>query len=364
MSKIDKLVEEDPYKYPQEEKQEIFLEAMQEAFNFHHDNCKFFRELCEQQGKSSEISDINDLPYMHVDVFKEVHPISVSDENIVKKVESSATTTGIPSKMRLDDKTVKRQRKALSKIMASYIGSERRPFLIIDSKSTLKSKDMTRSSRSTGILGMLQFANGYEFLLEENLELDEKVIEESLESLEEPPVIFGFTFMIYKFIEKIRENSDLKEEISDIDDATIVHTGGWKKLQDRAIEKKEFNKQVAEIFGTKPEKVIDMYGMTEQLGAVYPDCSEGYKHVPVYSDIVIRDENTLEPRGMGETGFIQLLSPIPKSYPGISLLSDDLGEIVGEDDCPCGRKGKYFVFKERSPDTEIKGCGDTLEHNE
>ena len=62
-----------------------------------------------------------------------------------------------------------------------------------------------------------------------------------------------------------------------------------------------------------------------------------------------------------KSGFIQILSPIPNSYPGISILTDDIGEIIGEDDCTCGRKGKYFVFTKRSEKADPKGCGDTLE---
>ena len=60
-------------------------------------------------------------------------------------------------------------------------------------------------------------------------------------------------------------------------------------------------------------------------------------------------------------GFIQIISPIPHSYPGISILTDDIGEIIGQDDCTCGRLGKRFVFSSRSEVADPKGCGDTLE---
>jgi hypothetical protein len=101
--------------------------------------------------------------------------------------------------------------------------------------------------------------------------------------------------------------------------------------------------------------------MTEQLGTIYPDCDAGYKHVPIYSEIMIRNTDTLEIEDVGKSGFIQLLSPIPHSYPGISLLSDDIGKIIGIDNCPCGRKGKYFQFEKRAEQADIKGCGDTID---
>jgi len=34
---------------------------------------------------------------------------------------------------------------------------------------------------------------------------------------------------------------------------------------------------------------------------------------------------------------------------------------MGEDDCPCGRKGKYFVIHGRLKNAEVRGCSDTFE---
>ena len=43
------------------------------------------------------------------------------------------------------------------------------------------------------------------------------------------------------------------------------------------------------------------------------------------------------------------------------MLSDDIGKILGVDDCACGRKGKYFRFEKRTEKADIKGCGDTID---
>ena len=42
-----------------------------------------------------------------------------------------------------------------------------------------------------------------------------------------------------------------------------------------------------------------------------------------------------------------------------NLLTEDEGCILGEDDCPCGRKGKYFKINGRLKNAEIRGCSDT-----
>jgi len=64
----------------------------------------------------------------------------------------------------------------------------------------------------------------------------------------------------------------------------------------------------------------------------------------------------------GERGLIELVSLLPVSYPGHALLTEDEGVILGEDDCPCGRRGVYFSVLGRLKDAEIRGCSDTYEN--
>lgn len=63
---------------------------------------------------------------------------------------------------------------------------------------------------------------------------------------------------------------------------------------------------------------------------------------------------------MGETGIIEVLSVLPTSYPGQAVLTEDQGLLAGVDDCPCGRKGRYFRFISRIEQAELRGCGDTF----
>ena len=193
------------------------------------------------------------------------------------------------------------------------------------------------------------------------LDNDLKLDEEQFQGLNEKSVcVFGFTWLLYKTISENKDNIKIKNIFKTIENIIIIHMGGWKKLQDLQISKEQFNQMASDFFNCKKENIIDVYGMTEQLGTIYPDCDAGYKHVPTYSEVMIRNTDTLEIEEIGKSGFIQLLSPIPHSYPGISLLSDDIGKIMGVDNCSCGRKGKYFQFEKRAEQADIKGCGDTI----
>jgi phenylacetate-coenzyme A ligase PaaK-like adenylate-forming protein len=363
MTNIDRLLGMKPFIMPAKEKQDAFLLAMREAMQHHCNNCKEYENFCKKKGFNPKARfSLEDIPYLHVDTFKTVKLTSVPENEIVKSVQSSSTTGKVPSTVLLDRVTIERQRKVLGAIMASFIGHERKMFIVLDSPATIQARDGKISSRASGIRGMLPFSKKVFYALDNGLKPDKAALEKAVEAIgmDDDVCFFGFTFLIYQFIKEAEKDDELRKILGRLKNPIVVHTGGWKKLRDLQIEKPEFNKTVAKIFNTRPSRVIDMYGMTEQLGTVYPDCEYGYKHVPAYSEIIIRDTSTFEPVKNGEKGFIQLLSPLPNSYPGISLITDDMGVVVTDDGCKCGRHGKAFLFAERAKKSEIKGCGDTL----
>ena len=88
------------------------------------------------------------------------------------------------------------------------------------------------------------------------------------------------------------------------------------------------------------------------------ECEKGHLHCSNFSDIFIRDELFGEPVHH-KKGVVHLLSPLATSYPGHNIITEDIGEIIGEDDCDCGRLGKYFNIYGRLEKSEIRGCSDT-----
>jgi len=101
--------------------------------------------------------------------------------------------------------------------------------------------------------------------------------------------------------------------------------------------------------------------MVEQGSAIYMECEFGHMHASSYSDIIIRRSGDFSLADTGEEGIIQAVSISPLSYPGHSVLTEDIGVALGEDDCPCGRKGKYFEIIGRLEMSEARGCSDTYE---
>ena len=126
--------------------------------------------------------------------------------------------------------------------------------------------------------------------------------------------------------------------------AVLVHGGGWKKLQSNNISKDQFKTKVEEYLGIK--KIINYYGMIEQTGSIFMECENGWLHSNPLCNIIARDPKTLKKSKPREIGIAQVISSIPTSYPGNSLLTDDLIYIEGVDNCSCGRKGLIWIFLE------------------
>ena len=105
------------------------------------------------------------------------------------------------------------------------------------------------------------------------------------------------------------------------------------------------------------KNIHNYYGMVEQTGSIFTECKKGYFHTTIFSDIFIRDKN-FKVQEFSKKGLIQLISLIPTSYPGHNVLTEDIGEIKGEDSCDCGMNGKYFLVHGRTKEAEIRGCSD------
>ncbi len=353
-----------PFVHKQKEKERLFLEQIRQAARWHFKKNPVFRSICEGQDFDAygEFA-LESLPYLPVSLFKKFDLISV-DKKQIRRILYSSSTSGNPSKIMIDEITSRLQVKVLANILSDFLGVTRKVLVVIDTKDAIAVRGGELSSRGTAIRGMFSCAKRVEFILNGNLDIDFNKLSKIVKSLAkgDEVLMFGFTWLIYSIFVKEQNNKNLKKILGGfaVNNTFLLHIGGWKKLQELAIDKEDFNRLAAQLTGIPKVRVIDFYGMTEQLGVVYPDCQYGYKHVPLYSEILIRDFSSLVSVGQGKSGLIQLISPITYSYPGISLLSDDIGKVIGVDDCKCGRKGKYFVFEKRSDFAEVKGCGDTL----
>jgi len=355
MESIDALLAHGPYALAAAEKGPHFLRAMKSAFLHHKSTSQFFKQQIAHFD-IDKCDRIEDFPFIPVDEFKlELHA-SVPEDEIVRIVESSGTS-GNPSQVALDEVTIARQQRALSAIFADYIGGERKHFIVFDNKQAVSSSGIRTSSRASGLRGMTLFAKSMHFVLDKELQLDQKSLSRAIQKIPDGAeiCIWGFTWMLHMIAQQVGDEThlpagileQLRAKLSAASRINVLHVGGWKKLEEQKVSKSQFNETIANALGIGADAVMDVYGMTEHLGTVYLDDDYGFKSVSTYSDVIIRDVDTLSPLGVGEVGRIQLLTPVPHSYPGVSILTTDLGRLEGIDTCPTGRPGKYFTFQGR-----------------
>ena len=352
---IEKLYETSPYSISRAEKHIILDERLAELTRHHYEKCPAYKRILDLEGfKLSAIQRYEDIPFLTVRLFKEYELMSIDRDEIVKTLTSSGTSGQQVSKIYLDRNAVSMQSKTLTHIMTDFIGNKRLPMIILDSSEILKNRAMF-SARGAGIIGFSIFGKDRIYAFNENMELDIEGINAFIEKHNNERIfLFGFTFMIWQhFYKKLLETGyhlDLSKGI-------MLHGGGWKKLISESVSKEQFRESLRGVCGI--EHVYDYYGMVEQTGTVYMECECGHLHCSSFSDVIIRNPKDWSICNIGEKGIVEVVSVLPESYPGHVLLTEDEGVLLGEDDCPCGRKGKYFQINGRIKNAEIRGCSDT-----
>lgn len=359
-SKNPELIDLPIYQSERLDKQALMSEHLLDLTAFHQRNCALYNNFInawvspKTDNGLKQLPEAKDIPPFAVRHFKEHQLSSVQDEDIFRTLHSSGTT-GQPSTIILDTNTAKLQSAVLVKTLQHWLGKARRPMLIIDAPSTMN-PNTALTARAAGIRGFSMFGRQHCYALNDDLSLNTKAVVDFFEKHHEQPIlIFGFTFIIWqKFIVEL-QNQKL---VFSHPNAILFHGGGWKKMTEQAVSNTNFKASIKACIGNVT--VHDYYGMVEQTGTIHIECEQGYLHSPIWSDVLIRRPSDLSLAPNNEVGVVQVNSIIARSYPGHCLLTEDLGMIVGEDDCKCGRKGKYFVIKGRVPSAEKRGCSDTF----
>ena len=354
MFALTDILNEPVYAMERARKETVFSQVLGDLTRKHYAGCPEYRKILALMGfDTNRVTRPEAFPFLPVRLFKEYDLLSVPREDIVKVMTSSGTSNQQVSRIFLDRETSSNQTKVLVKIVSSFLGSHRLPMLIIDSRGAIKERNQF-SARGAGILGFSMLGRDLTYALNENMEPDMDVVTAFLRRHREGPVmLFGFTFIIWEHFFRRLKKQGVKLDISE---GVIIHGGGWKNLIEQGINNGTFKRTAEELCGVR--RIYNYYGMVEQTGSIFMECEEGHFHAPIFSDVIIRNPRDFSPMELGDQGLIQLLSLLPGSYPGHSILSEDLGELVGVDNCPCGRKGKYFHIHGRLKDAEIRGCSD------
>lgn len=286
-----------------------------------------------------------ELPYLHVGLFKRMSLRTSGVEHTRSLLSSS--TGGTSSRISLDEASSQMQSSSSLAILESFCGTGKRPLLVVDSARSLVRRGEV-AARVAAALSLRPLSSDVHFLLAdpEDPRSGRADLAKLVGSASEV-LIYGFTSMLWSWFGGLS-----KMQRSSLGRVCFVHSGGWKRLEAQRVGRREFETQLLQDV-SPGSRVIDYYGLVEQVGVIYPLCEFGSRHVPVWADVVVRDPHSLLPTEV--TGQLQLMNPLALGAPYHSVLTEDLGRLL-KGACPCGRSGPRFELISRMPRAEVRGC--------
>lgn len=345
------------------ERRSRLLSLLKQVCAHHMEQCAPYARLCAKRKVTLEsITCLEDIPYLPASLFKDALMLSIPEEQVFRELQSSATSSGRPSRIGLDKENNRRWTLSMQRMLMERMGDERLRLMVLDEPDVLRRSEVI-PARASMTRSMLFMSSGVDTCIDSEkgvlrLDVDKLAAFLDQSAKGEGVMLFGFTFILSLFAIKPLLASG---QTFDLPNMKIVHAGGWKKLQEQSISQKQLVEDCFKCFGVPPENVIDLYGFSEQGGLLYPTCEYGLRHTPAWSEVIVRDPLTLEPLPPGREGLMQFVTPIQTSYPGHSVITEDVGMIHGVDNCPCGRKGTTFTVHGRLDNaTEERGCGDIM----
>lgn len=358
--RVNDLLRRPPYALSPAERQEQLLPLFRARVLAAAEACPPYGRYIRGFGSDpARAASISELPYLPVSAFKRNPPLAtVPPDKVFRVLLSSATTGQSPSRIAVDRPSATRMSQGAARIVSDAIGPARRPLLVVDTPGA-NAAAAEVGARGAAIRAVMMLATETHYVLSDDsrAQIDLDALARLTDRFRhgEGVMLYGFTWLIWQRL--VRPLRDAGRSLG-LANAHVLHGGGWKRLQSEAVDKPTFNAAAADVVGTSPTRVIDCYGMVENGGILYADCPAGNKHAPTFGEVIVRDPTTLAPVPPGGRGIIQVGNVLPASYPGHLLLTEDMGELVCDDGCPCGRRGVAFRFAGRIPQAELRGCGD------
>ncbi|MBR6365821.1 MAG: acyl-protein synthetase [Lachnospiraceae bacterium] len=343
----------DPYDC---KKDELFLNACKENFDHLITHCEDYRKICVGLGvhSSADIHKPEDIPVIPTMLMKQ-HDFR-SGRYVV--MATSSGTSGRMSHIRFEPAALKAALRMSVKVTRYHKIMSATPcrYIVMGYKPHRSNK--TAVTKTAYLTTFLAPAISRKFILKhtpEGYKPDFDSIVKALGKYEKgkAPVRFmgfpSYTFFLFRILEERGLSFKLPK------DSMILLGGGWKQFYQEAVDKETFYKLAKKTLNIDEENIVEFFGAVEHP-ILYTDCACHHFHVPVYSKVVIRDADTLEPLPMGQLGLVNLITPICKATPILSIMTDDLGILHDGSHCPCGVKSPYLEIVGRVAPDDIKTC--------
>lgn len=340
---------------------ELFLQAMREVAVWHVENCPFYRSLSTQEKFSVQqiktVNDLSTIPSVLAHFFKEYEILSVPQEQVALHLTSSGTT-GQKSQVFFDDWSIRAPQGMLDRIFEHYgwvTPDQKVNYLLY----TYETEEGSKLGTAYTDHYLCKYAPAEEVTIALKMQgdgthsFDFAGVLAALKRFEKsglPVRLFGFPAFLNETLERM-EHLGITLKLHP--ESLVFLGGGWKGKASKAIPKKDLYARATKILGIPDERLRDGFGSVEHC-IPYVECAHHEFHVPVWSEVLIRDIHTLKPIEKNQIGFLSFVSPYMTSMPAHAVTMGDLASL--HDQCPCGNKRPYFRLMGRAGTTQNKSC--------
>ncbi len=306
-----------------------FNDVALEIFLFQYKYNKTYHFFCRELGVDAlSVQDINDIPFLPIEVFKN-HIIKTGDLETEAVFFSSGTTSSIRSKHYITD--IELYRRSLLANFRYFLGSPKKycifallPGYSENNESSLVFMVKTLMENSQTVHGGF-FKDDFDLLVRSicNCPKQKKVI------------LFGVTHALLKLARDLPRH---------LENTIIIETGGMKGTG-KEITREEVHSILKS--NLKTSNIYSEYGMTELLSQAY-SLENGIFRVPPTMKVMIRDlYDPLEYLQKNETGAINVID-LSNIFSCSFIATMDIGKIH--------KKNDGFYVSGRMDYSDIRGC--------
>ena len=341
--------------------EELFFRAVRESCEFHYNNCAEYKRALDSSGFSPdmlrEYGDIKRLPFLPTALFKRHEIFSMPKNRIAVKVTSSGTK-GSFSRIGFDIGSlwcglkmtlrITRRRRLISPVPVNYI--------VFGYKPHRSNKTAVAKTAFGATLFAPALRRAYALKYDgERYTPDLEGVIEAIQRYSRsrfPTRFMGFPSYTY-FMMKLMEERNISVSLPK--NSIIMLGGGWKQFYLEQVDKAEFYRLAKKTLNVEESNIVEFFGAVEHP-ILYCDCKNHHFHIPAYSRVIIRDVHTLKPLENGRMGLINLITPMVRATPILSVMTDDLGVIRDGAECGCGCASPYLEIIGRVGLKDIKTC--------
>lgn len=352
-----------PYTNTDAATQTQFIHAMRDIVQWHERHNDWYKAFLAQHGINSQalhtLDDIVQIPPVHANFFKYHQTTSVPAEDIVTNLTSSGTT-GQKSQMFFDAFTMNSARRMVDDCMAARgVISDTPANYLVNAYEPYPGFKVGTSNTNQYLMRYAQPQASFWTLRaigDGKHEFDVFGAIQALQSYAQsdvPARIIGFPAFLHFIIERMQHMQMAPLQLPA--NSWVMFGGGWKGHADKAISREELANNIQHWLGIPASHIVETFGAVEHC-IPYVGCTQQHLHVPVWSQVVIREVKTLAPVGYDTPGFLSFISPYITSVPAHSVVMGDMAVLHPPGSCTCGNHSAWFEVLGRAGTSSNKSC--------